>query len=353
MSADAGARRMLVIGLGKRVREAVLPAVARTSIEVAAVVARSKRDEVVDGRSYSVVPFDTLDAARVREIDLIYLAVGKNEVPAVLNGLESLGVGHADLLIDTPVVRFKHLIHARKLAAFRSAWVPEDCAFLPWFDAVARAADKGLGAPLRAHFERSAYAYHGLASGKALLSAGRIVRASRSASLRTIELVARGAPPAGAITSCTEGTRRTMTVREPRDYSSGWVRIDFETGAVSDNLRANPGATPLSCIFERVGDHHVVAGIRCGSVATELDDEERSLTLGVTFGSSVIALQEAMKRVGLLRLLRQVERGGAGYPVIEGLDDMVVDYHLERFRRYRANPLTSARGVIRRAVGLS
>lgn len=341
-------RRALVVGLGKRVREAVLPAMARTGIEVAGVAARSAREESVEGRSYKVQPFDSLESSQVAEIDLVYLAVGKNAVPEVLRGLQRIGVGHADLLIDTPVVRFKHLLNARRLRSFRNAWVPEDCAYLPWFDAVRAAAIDGIGAIERVHFERSAYAYHGLASGKALLSCSRVARASRRASLREVKLVRRGMAPAGAIEDVAEGTRRTMTVREPRDYSVGWVRVDGASGAVSDDPAANPDATPLECTFGSTGTGSVVTGFRCGDHMVDLDDEEQSLTIGVEPGRSVIALQEAMKRVGLLRLLRRVEGGEGAYSVIEGLDDMVVDYHLEKFGRYWANPLTSARGWVGR-----
>jgi hypothetical protein len=49
---------------------------------------------------------------------------------------------------------------------------------------------------------------------------------------------------------------------------------------------------------------------------------------------------EAMKRVGFLRLLRRLASGKGAYPVEQALEDMVVDYHLERFGRYLATPLT-------------
>jgi hypothetical protein len=40
-----------------------------------------------------------------------------------------------------------------------------------------------------------------------------------------------------------------------------------------------------------------------------------------------------MKRVGFLRLLREVAAGRAAWPLVEGLDDTVVDWQLERLGR--------------------
>ena len=57
-----------------------------------------------------------------------------------------------------------------------------------------------------------------------------------------------------------------------------------------------------------------------------------------------------MKRIGLLRLFRGLAEGRPGYPLTSGLDDMLVDYHLEKLGRYVANPLTSAGGALRPVI---
>jgi len=348
-------RRALVVGLGKRVREAAMPALLRSGIEVVSAAARTPRREEIAGRAFDVRALPGLTTEDLAAVDLVYLAVGKGEVPAVLARLAGLGVGHAELLIDTPVVRFKHLHHARKLRAFRAASVPEDCAHLPWFDAVAASAEGGpLGAPTAVRFDRSAYAYHGLASGKALLSAGRVVRGVRRSegnrSVREVDLVRGDAAPAGALLDLTPGTRRRLEVVEPRDYASGHVVVTGERGVATDAPGEHPGAFPIKAELEAAAGQHVVAAVTCGDHRIDLDDDERALTLGAEPGASVIALQEAMKRVGLLRILRRVAAGEGGYPLLEGLDDMVVDYHLERLGRYRANPVTSARGPLLRVL---
>jgi hypothetical protein len=55
-----------------------------------------------------------------------------------------------------------------------------------------------------------------------------------------------------------------------------------------------------------------------------------------------------LKRVGFLRLLAAIRDGRGGYPVADAIDDMVVDYHLEKLGRYRDNPLTSPRYALGR-----
>jgi hypothetical protein len=57
-----------------------------------------------------------------------------------------------------------------------------------------------------------------------------------------------------------------------------------------------------------------------------------------------------MKKVGFLRLLREIAAGRGAYPLADGLDDMVADYWLEKTRRYWATPLTSVRSALARGI---
>jgi len=70
----------------------------------------------------------------------------------------------------------------------------------------------------------------------------------------------------------------------------------------------------------------------------------------VPAGATVTSCMEAMKRVGFLRLLRALHAGRGAYPVADALDDMVVDYHLEKLGRYAANPFSSARSPLARGL---
>ena len=325
-SATNGKRRIAVVGVGKRVREAVLPALCaiEESFEVVGLYARTARTLEAAGREWPVVPLS--DLHDLKGVDLLYVAVGKDAVPSVLQQLLSLGASDTDLLIDTPVVRFRHFRHVASLSGFRRVGVPEDCSFLPWIKPVRDCLASGvLGDLDELVLWKSGYAYHGLATAKTILEADGIRRASRK-------------PVENGLFErrlhLDNGTRATIV--EPRDYASGWVQVIGSKASLCDQAREAPKSLHLEvavqdglCRSLRVGDH-----------VAELDEAEASLTAGDPEDASVIARQEAMKRVGLLGVLRNVRDGGMGYPLEAAVEDTVVDYWLERLGRYRATPVT-------------
>lgn len=327
---------VLVIGSGKRVREVALPAFRRMGARLTprAVFARTAKELVVEGATYGVRAFDTLRRDDLAGLSLVYVAVTKDAVPAVLARLCELGVAPLDLLIDTPVVRFKHFRHARKLAAFRRAWVAEDCVYLPWLDPLRAALAAGvIGDPTRVLFDRSAYAYHGLATAKALLGVTRVRRARRR-------------PDADGL------HRRTLhfagglraDVLEPRDYALGRFEVHGTRGVISD--AAGEGRLHLTALT----GGGLVRGFQVADHAAQLTDAEAELTAGDADDASLTQRMERMKRVGFLRLLEALADGRGAYPVREALDDMVVDYHLEKAGLYVANPFTSARSPLARGL---
>jgi hypothetical protein len=329
---------VLIIGSGKRVRDAALPAFQRLTqrFSVQALFARTAKRIDVGGIAYDVTPLEALGAGALASVDLVYVAVAKDAVPRVLAHLAAHDVSRIDVLIDTPVVRFKHFGHAARLARFRNAWVAEDCAYLPWLDTVRAAFSGGaLGALQRATFHRSAYAYHGIATAKALFACDSIARGRRKrgaggSASRELEL-AHG---------------RGVTIVEPRDYSVGHVALFGERGVVSDRAQVLPGALA----FEPIVMDGACRGFRIGDVETRLDDDEAELTRGDRDGASVTARMEAMKRVGFLRLLRAIDAGRGAYPLESGLDDMVVDYYLDKIGFWLATPLTSPRAGLGRGL---
>lgn len=329
-------RRVAVIGAGKRVVKTALPALQRAaaSFAVDAVYARSERDLEVEGVTYAVRALAGNEERALAAVDLVYLAVGKDAVPKVLARLLEHDVSRIDLLIDTPVVRFKHFRHAAAIRRFRDAWVAEDCAYLPWLDTVRAACgrDGPVGALQHVAFERSAYAYHGLATAKALFSSDAVVRARRkrvdaSRARREITLAGGG----------------RATIVEPRDYASGHIVLEGARGAATDRAdRAGAHA------FEPILVDGECSGFRIGAVETRLDTQEIELARGDPPSASVTARMESMKRVGFLRLLRAIDAGRGAYPVDAGLDDMVVDYWLEKLGFWLATPVTSPRAALGR-----
>ncbi len=327
-------KRVWILGAGKRVRETALPALASLAgeFEVGAVLARSERELVAAGRAWPVRTLKSLEGSELADGDVVYVAVGKDAVPFVLIDLMRFDRGRIELLIDTPVLRFKHLRHTPLLAPWKRAGVAEDVAFLPWYETVHAA----VGSVERVLFDRSAYAYHGCAAAKALVGAERIASARRKKRTDGHERVYRF-----------DGGR-TALVREPRDYAQGRVVVHGARAAVSD--RWEPGevrrderdALPrldLAPIVER----GFCVGFRAGSVETRLDPREAELTRGDPERASVTARMESMKRIGFRRMLRSLASERGAYPIEQGLDDMAVDWFLERLGRWSANALFDVR----------
>jgi len=317
-------KRVLVIGSGKRVREAALPALSRLEgeFELTRIAARTAKELVVGERTFEVVSLDGLDESWIEGVDLIYLAVTKDAVPSVLSRLTALNVSGTDMLIDTPVVRFKHYRQVAKLALFRHCWVAEDCTVLPWFDVVRDAVDAGLIGELQSVlFHKSAYAYHGVATAKTLLGSLRVKSASRKGGKRELRFA----------------NGRFAMMIEPRDYSVGHVCITGTSGSISD--------------AEGAGDHRLTpivegsswVGFKIGDLERRLDEDEIALLGDDDPEKQVTARMDDLKRVGFLRLLRAIRDDRGGYPVEEAIDDMVVDYHLEKVGRFFDNPFTSPR----------
>jgi len=328
--------RVAVIGVGKRVREAVLPALRAIEdhFEVVGLYARSGRSFDAAGRLWGVAPLAEL--TNLQAVDLVYLAVGKEAVPPVLKHLAGLGASDTELLIDTPVVRFRHFRHLKLLTGFSRVGVPEDCAFLPWIAPVQECLASGvLGVLDELVLWKSGYAYHALATAKTILLAEEIQRARRIPTSNGMHE-----------RSLVMDNEARATIVEPRDYGSGWIQVIGSKGTLCDQ----PRETSSSLHMEVTVQGGLCRSIRVGDFVTHLDDAEASLTGGDPANASVIARQEAMKRVGLLRVLRGVRDGELGYGLECGVEDMVVDYWLERLGRYRATPLTRPAAPLARAI---
>ncbi|MFN0006323.1 MAG: hypothetical protein ACKVXR_00320 [Planctomycetota bacterium] len=332
------ARRVWIVGAGKRVRETALPALLSMpeSFEVAGVLARTSRDMEAAGRRFPVRALGDLRPQDLARGDLVYVAVGKDAVPEVLGHLKRFDRAHLELLIDTPVLRFKHLRHRSLLEGWDRAGVAEDTIHLPWYE-TARAAAGEIASVV---FDRSAYAYHALAQAKALCGARAVTRARRvrmdgGRSRRELELARDGS-----------GSIARATILEPRDYSLGRFVVVGARGLVTDRLETPEEGTHLAPILE----NGVCVGFRAGDAATRLSPDEIDLARTDSPGASVTARMESMKRIGFRRILAGVATGRGAYPPEEGLDDMAIDWFLERFGRWRAAPLLDVHSGVGRAL---
>lgn len=322
-------KSVLIVGSGVRVRESALPAFLRAAdrFRIAGVFSRTAKRITAEGETFDVAALEELDGTTLAAADVLYMVVAKDAVPAVLKRLTRHDVSSVDLLIDTPVLRFKHMGHLGLLARFRDTWVSEDCVRLPVFDAIAAfVAGGSIGALERAVLRRSAYAYHGVAMGRTLLGAGR-VRSARRVSLE---------PPLARRTVRFAGGGELVVV-EPRDYSAGRIQLDGAGGSISDD--------PESSSHHRLApivEGGACTGFRVDDTTAELTAAERSLMGAAGEEGRITSWMDGMKRVGFLRLLCDIDEGRGAYALDRAVEDTVVDYHLERFGRYVSNPLTSA-----------
>lgn len=326
-----------LIGSGKRVLETALPCflAGQEHWNVAGLYSRTPKAVALGQQRFDVEALESLDQARLSKLDLVYLCVAKKAVPAVLARLKRLDRSRTDLLIETPVLLFKHLGHLNLLQGWRNVWVSEDCVTLPWIEPVDRAIAGGaIGELQHVVFVQSAYAYHGVALAKRLLGA-RVLRGSRQKLAG--EFAQRQLKLSGG---------RGATFIEPRDYGVGRTVWIGSRGVLTDGQGRASGQVPVR--VERRGDQALA--FHAGDAARRLDAIEQQL-IGPPQGAETLsAWMDGGKRVGFLTFLRQIAAGQGAYPLAEALDDALVDYHLDKLGGYLSNPLTHVRSAPGRAL---
>jgi len=156
--------RVLVVGSGKRIQKAFLPALelCRDQFEVLGIQSPHilEKQELLSRWSLSgyAAPAD----APFKEADLVVVSVPRRQKYGIL---KRFPLGNYDLLIDTPAIgtildRYRLNI----LNRFRRVLVAEDFIRYPQFTLLTQAAEQGaLGTVERVDMSRIGYSYHGLA----------------------------------------------------------------------------------------------------------------------------------------------------------------------------------------------
>jgi hypothetical protein len=344
-------RKVLILGSGQRIVNAALPAFEALPelYSVEGVIARKEKTIATKNGIQKVEPISRLDNERIAAIDLIFICVSKAAVPTVLEHLGKLEVSRTDLLIDTPVLLFKHLSHFKKFEPFRNVWVAEDMSTLPWLDTLDLVREsESLGDPKSLTLYQSAYAYHGLALAKTLLGGAPIKSAKRrhtggNSSVRKLNLA----------------SGKTCLIHDPRDYNSGHFSLHFTDVTICD--RPHRDHMHIDGIVEEQNGELRYVGFQIegknGAHETRMEPYESELFGPVEPAkrdASVIAHMDAFKRVGFARLLTNIHAGKGAYPLIEAIDDMWIDYVVEKTGRWFSCPMSSARsGLARGWVGLA
>jgi hypothetical protein len=175
-------------------------------------------------------------------------------------------------------------------------------------------------------FHHSAYKYHGLATLKTWLSCNKITSAHR-----------KRIKPDITCRYIKFSNKNRGRIYEPRDYSKGSFVIEGSQGSISDSSSGTKG----NLILEPILDHAMCKGFRIADITSSMDQDETDLMGRIDRDARVTSLMDNMKRVGFFRLLKRIYAGGGGYPLEEALDDMVVDYYLDKLGFYVSSFLMS------------
>src|SRR5687768_2800378 len=98
-------KNILIIGIGKRTRNDILPAIQATGkFNVIGIYARTAREVQVGDASYSVKTLNELTANEIGQADWIYMGVLVQDLVNVLKFLSSFNTKNVRLLMDTPVL---------------------------------------------------------------------------------------------------------------------------------------------------------------------------------------------------------------------------------------------------------
>jgi hypothetical protein len=352
--------RILVIGSGQRVRRAALPAILsrRETWQLAGIRSRKPKQIHAEtaagepvGDPLNVEALAALTTTELANVDVVYMCVSKGAVPGVLGQLAELvaPIPAADrprLFIDTPVLLFKHMHAAKRFAAFPEVSVAEDMSSLPWLASLDYAR-QALGKPRHLLLDRSAFAYHGVAFAKTLLGNMRVERAARKPFDGAAQ--AGDGRPATFERTLTFAGGQTCTILEERDYSVGRVRLECERGVLTLGPEPEAGAWWLSQTLDAAGNCVGFTANKDGerAFASALTDADRAL-LGPLSAPGPIQSMDAMKRVGFARLLDRMHQGDPVWTLLDGLDDMWIDYLVEKTGRWRATRFTSVHAPLAR-----
>ncbi|MGH2795005.1 MAG: hypothetical protein ACRDKG_11960 [Actinomycetota bacterium] len=218
-------RRALVVGAGKRVEGAILPALLGFggAIEVAGVWTRTSRKISFYDGDFTVQTETEPEAFDLASIDTVIVAVTRSQVPSVLRKLMRCDIGHVSLMLDTPVLDPKDLGTARLFPRFRKVVCTEDSIALPPIAAVKRLIDAGAVGHVRSiHLFHSGWRNHGLASLRYLTGMARPSR-----------ITVRRWNPKWSETRVRLGSVRASIV-QPHIHGNGRVLVAGERGAIVD-----------------------------------------------------------------------------------------------------------------------
>ena len=310
-------KRLLIIGSGKRVCDAALPALQPLqNVKIHKIFGRKEKTIQSQSNEFAVTSINDLGEADIKQTDIIYIAVKQPGVAEVLSRLSRYNLSRVDLLIETPVIPFHELKHIDLFTRFKNVWVAEDCTRLPCFDLISPGEAKEV------HFDRSGYKYHAVALSKMLLGCGEINRAERT--------TAKGGTVLDTL-FFSNGSK--ATIRSPRDYDNGNFSIKTNDRLLSDSTARGDNEETLKPMLE--GD--VCKGFVLGERKILLTEEEICVLGRWGQSATITSKMHDLKRVGLYRMFKDIIEEKGSYELNDALDDMAVSYYLDNIGFYKKN----------------
>ena len=290
----------LIVGAGRRVREDVVPTIENLpGSHVAGIYSTSKHALYGLNDVYEVAPLSELNEDAISGQKYLYVAVPPGQLKQVLELLTRFDCADKVLIVDTPAILETDL--KALYSKFAKVVVAEDCAYLPWIPLL-----KNSYAPVeRIEFNRSGFAYHAVALGRAIAANGGarpLIKSSRTRRDRTTVEFSNGI---------------SMAIVGQRDYRKGTMRFV----AADDTVVASHPFLDTEVVIQPVVENGRCIAFRQGPNSVSLSDEEVILAGSFSSEDSIVSRMLDIKRVGLHRLLSELLDGGDAYTLSEGVSD--------------------------------
>ena len=331
-------RKVLVVGAGKRVQGAILPALLASgdAIELAGIWARSSRKVSFYDGELTVQTETGPEAFDIPAIDTVIVAVTRSEVPSVLHRLASFDTSRIALMLDTPVVDAKDLGVMRGLRRFRRVVCTEDSIALPPIATAKRLIDEGaIGRVRSINLFHSGWRNHGLASLRFLTGMARPRR-----------ITVRRWNPRWSETRVRLGTVRASIV-QPHIHGNGRVLVVGDRGAIVDYHAGRSDAHEIGYLVE----DGVLRGV---TVRGDLVESERDRLFFDNLPRNGVpepTLDNQFKIRGVMDLIAGVHDGsGPAYDPWDAIVDHQSMRLAERLPAFVDLPLPAGRSAFGAAV---
>ncbi len=313
-------KNVFVIGSGRRVQSAILPALAclNSSYRIAGIYSQSIHAIRIPGTKITMWTSNQFSDTNFSDIDLIIIAIPPSQVIRVGRELLSAGARHCIVFVDTPVLALRDVLSCGIFSSFRAVYVSEDYRSMLCYDVAARLIKRGyIGTLKHVYLFHSGYKYHAIAVIKKLTGC-QWVRAIRrvSVSREISELRLRLPGGVGA------------TIVEPRDYSVGRFLIVGEKGCISDYPIQEARTMHLSYL----GKGTRIVGFRVSGAIRKWYSLHPNYRTEIAGDASVSVPLQNQKIEGLVRMYASIWRFNSSYKYAwyDGLYDSIVSSMTDR-----------------------